>query len=186
MKIAEEKVVSLTYDLNVPNEDGTMELMEQATVEQPLTFMFGMGMMLPDFEKHLDGLKTGDKFSFSLEPEQAYGLYDEDNVVDLPKSIFEVDGKFDSEVIKEDATVPMMTENGQRLMGSVLEIKEDVVVMDFNHPLAGETLHFSGEVIDVHEATAEEIAALTQPGGCSCGDCEGGDKNEQCGCGCNC
>ena len=58
--------------------------------------------------------------------------------------------------------------------GSVLEVKDDIVVMDFNHPLAGETLHFSGEVIDVHEPTAEEIAAFSAPaGGCSCGcdDC---------------
>ena len=62
-------------------------------------------------------------------------------------------------MIKEGNTVPMMDSNGNRMNGSVLEVKEDVVVMDFNHPLAGETLHFNGEVIDVHEPTAEEIAA---------------------------
>lgn len=190
MKITDEKIVSLTYDLTVPDEDGGKELMERATKEHPLTFMYGMGMMLPDFEKHINGLKVGDKFSFTLEPEQAYGLYVEENVAELPKSIFEVDGKFDSENIKEDATIPMMTENGQRVMGSVLEVKTDVVVMDFNHPLAGETLHFEGEVIDIHDATPEEIAALTQHGGCSCGDCgcEGGEEKENgsCDCGCSC
>ena len=71
--------------------------------------------------------------------------------MDLPKNIFEVDGKFDAEMIKEGNTVPMMDSNGNRMNGSVLEVKDDIVVMDFNHPLAGETLHFSGEVIDVHE-----------------------------------
>ncbi|MTU74588.1 peptidylprolyl isomerase, partial [Parabacteroides merdae] len=86
-------------------------------------------------------------------------------------------------------TVPMMDSNGNRMNGSVLEVKEDVVVMDFNHPLAGETLHFNGEVIDVHEPTAEEIAALTAPaGGCGCGcdDCGSGcgDHNHESGCGC--
>ena len=85
----------------------------------------------------------------------------------------------------------MMDSNGNRLNGSVLEVKDDVVVMDFNHPLAGETLHFSGEVIDVHEPTAEEIAALSAPaGGCGCGcddcgsDCGDHDhKDGGCGCG---
>lgn len=185
MEVTDNKLVSLTYDLNVENEDGTMELMERATKEHPLTFIFGMGMMLPDFEKHIGGLKTGDRFSFVLEPEQAYGLYVEENVVDIPKSVFEVDGKFDEEYIKEDATIPMMTDTGQRMMGSVLEVKEDVVVMDFNHPLAGETLHFDGEVIDVHEPSPEEIAQLTQGGGCGCGcdhdDCQG-ESEDGCSC----
>jgi len=181
MKISDEKVVSVTYDLTVVDENGEKELMEKATKENPLTFMYGMGMMLPDFEKNIEGLKVGDKFSFTLQPEEAYGEYIEENVVELPKHIFEVDGKFDSEHIVEDATIPMMTETGHRMMGSVLEVKEEVVLMDFNHPLAGEELHFDGEVIDVHEPTPEEIAALTEPGGCNCGDCE--DKEEGCGCG---
>lgn len=188
MKVSDEKMVSLTYDLTVADDEGNPELMERATQENPLTFMFGMGMMLPDFEKNVAGLQVGDKFSFTLEPEQAYGLFVEENVVELPKHIFEVDGKFDSEHIVEDASIPMMTEQGQRIMGSVLEVKEETVLMDFNHPLAGETLHFEGEVIDVHEATPEEIASMTA-GGCSCGDCncddcdDEGNKGSNCGCG---
>ena len=163
--------------------------MERATAETPLKFIFGTGAMLPAFEDALKGLEVGDKFNFSITPADAYGEYVEEHVLDLPKNIFEVDGKFDSEMIKEGNTVPMMDSNGNRMNGSVLEVKEDVVVMDFNHPLAGETLHFNGEVIDVHEPTAEEIAALTAPaGGCGCGcdDCESGcgDHNHESGCGC--
>lgn len=184
MKISDSKIVSLTYDLTV-DEDGQKELMERATKENPLTFMYGMGMMLEAFEKNIDGLKVGDKFSFTLTPEEAYGEYIESNVIELPKNIFEIDGKFDDERIKEGETLPMMDSNGNRLMGSVLEIKPEVVVMNFNHPLAGETLHFEGEVIDVHEATPEEIAALTQPQGCDCGDCDSENSHEGCGCGCN-
>jgi FKBP-type peptidyl-prolyl cis-trans isomerase SlyD len=187
MKISDEKIVSLTYDLTV-DEDGQKELMERATKEQPLTFMFGMGMMLPAFEKNVEGLKVGDKFSFTLTPEESYGEFIEEHVVELPKSIFEIDGKFDNERLSEGQTLPMMDAQGHRMMGSVLEIKEEVVVMDFNHPLAGETLHFDGEVIDVHEPTPQEIAVLSQEGGCGCGcdscdsDCDCEEEGDKCNC----
>ena len=189
MKITANKFVAVTYDLNV-GEGEERELMEKAVAEAPLKFIFGTGAMLPAFEDALKGLEVGDKFDFSIAPADAYGEYVEDHVLDLPKNIFEVEGKFDSEVIKEGNTVPMMDSNGNRLNSSVLEVKDDVVVMDFNHPLAGETLHFSGEVIDVHEPTAEEIAALSAPaGGCGCGcdDCgsDCGDHNHKDG-GCRC
>ena len=183
MKITANKFVAVTYDLHV-GEGEDRELMEKATAEQPLKFIFGTGAMLPAFEAALNELEVGEKFNFTLTPADAYGEYNEDHVLDLPKNIFEVDGKFDSEMIKEGNTVPMLDNNGNRLNGSVLEVKEDVVIMDFNHPLAGETLNFEGEVIDVHEPTPEEIAALTAPAGCSCGDCGGcGDQGGDCGCG---
>ena len=168
MKISANKYVAVIYDLNV-GEGEERELMEKATREVPLKFIYGMGMMIPAFEEALMGLEEGEKFDFSITPENAYGEYNEEHVLDLPKSIFEVDGKFDSEMVKEGNTIPMMDASGQRINGSVLEVKDDVVVMDFNHPLAGETLHFTGEVIDVHEPTAEEIAALTAPAG-GCGE----------------
>ncbi|GHT78030.1 peptidyl-prolyl cis-trans isomerase [Bacteroidia bacterium] len=184
MKISEDKIVSLTYDLTVDDENGQKELMEKATKEHPLTFMFGMGMMLEAFEKNIAGLKVGDKFSFSLNPEEAYGEFIEANVVELPKKIFEIDGKFDNERVVVEQTIPMMDASGHRLMGTVLEIKPEVVVMDFNHPLAGETLHFDGEVVDVHEATPEEIAALTHEGGCDCESCDTANDENGCDCGC--
>ena len=176
MKISANKFVSVIYDLNVGEED-ERELMERATVERPLQFIFGTDAMLPAFEKALNGLEIGATFQFTLTPENAYGEYIEENIVDLPKSLFEVEGKFDNEYVKEGNTIPMMDSNGQRLMGSVHEVKDDVVVMDFNHPLAGETLHFSGKVIDVHEPTAEEIALIHAEAhnGCGggCDGCEG-------------
>ena len=186
MKIADNKYVAVIYDLNV-GEGEERELMEKATREVPLKFIYGTGMMIPAFEKALMGLEPGEKFDFTIAPADAYGDYNEDHVLDLPKSIFEVDGKFDSEMIKEGNTVPMMDSDGHRMNGSVLEVKEDVVVMDFNHPLAGETLHFTGEVIDVHEPTAEEIAAFAAPAGgcgCGCGGCGDHDHGQGCGSGC--
>jgi len=175
MKISDDKIVSLAYDLTVTNDDGEKELMERATKERPLTFMFGMGTMLDAFEKNVEGLSIGDKFSFILTPEEAYGDYIEQKVLELPKKLFEVDGKFDCEKVSEGQTLPMMDSRGNRIMGSVLEVQSEVVVMDFNHPLAGETLHFDGEVTDVHEPTEEEINALSEENGC-CG-CDSADKN---------
>jgi FKBP-type peptidyl-prolyl cis-trans isomerase SlyD len=179
MKISDEKIVSLIYDLTV-DEGDDKELMERATPEQPLTFMFGMGMMLDTFEKNIRDLKVGDKFSFSLTPEEAYGEYDEEKVVELPKEIFYVDGRLDEEKIAEGETLQMMDSQGNRLMGSILEVKADIIIMDFNHPLAGETLHFDGEVIDVHEASPEEIAALTHEDSCDCDGCGSADNENGC------
>lgn len=181
MRISANKYVAVIYDLNV-GEGEERELMEKATREVPLKFIYGTGMMIPAFEDALAGLESGDQFDFSLTPENAYGEYNEDHVLELPKNIFEIDGKFDSEMVKEGNTIPMMDADGHRMNGSVLEVKKDVVVMDFNHPLAGETLHFKGEVVDVHEPTAEEIAAMTSSScGGGCEGCGGGCGEHECG-----
>lgn len=193
MKISTHKFVSLSYDLNV-GEGEERELMERATAETPLEFIYGTNSMLAAFENNLAGLGEGDSFSFTLTPEEAYGEYDDESVVDLPRNIFEVDGNLNENVVFEGNTVPMMDANGNRLNGSVVAVKDDVVTMDFNHPLAGETLHFEGKVLTVKEASPEEIAALLAPqgGGCGCGSScgcgsdeeEGGSCGSGCGCGC--
>ncbi len=191
MKISQNKSVSLSYELYV-GEGDDHELMEKATAENPLQFIYGTNMMLPSFEKNLDGLQEGDSFDFTISAEDAYGEYVEENVVDLPKNIFEVEGKFDENVIFEGATLPMMDTNGNRMNGSVVSIGPDSVTMDFNHPLAGENLHFVGQVLEVKEATPEEIAALFSGGGCGCGsdcgcgddcDCSSEEGGKDCGCG---
>ncbi|SRR5690554_4000773 len=184
MKISDNKYVSLAYDLNV-GEGSDRELMEQATAERPMEFIFGANMMLEAFENQIKGLGQGDPFSFQLLPEEAYGDYDETKLVELPKNIFEINGKIDDEVLFEGNTVPMMDSSGNRLVGSVVSISDDVVTMDFNHPLAGERMYFDGRVVGVREASAEEIAALFSGGGCGCGSggCGSGDENGGCGSG---
>lgn len=176
MEIAENTFVSLSYDLSVGTKE-EKELMEQATKEQPLQFVYGAGMMLDSFEEKLKGLNPGDKFEFILSPEEAYGQYEEERVLELPKTMFEVDGKFDEENVVEGATLPMRDAEGNQLNGSVLELREDIVLMDFNHPLAGETLYFQGEVVDVRVPSAEELSSV--PG--KCPKC-GADKKETCSC----
>ena len=189
MKIEPNKFVAVSYALHVGDGE-ERELMEQTEKDNPLVFVAGMGTMLPAFEENLNGLSKGDKFAFTLMPGQAYGEYDDNQEVELPKSMFEVEGKFDTDIVFEGNIVPMLDTDGNRLNGMVVGVTDEIVTMDFNHPLAGETLHFSGEVLDVHEATAEEIAALAGSGGCGCGcdsgcgDCESSDGcSSGCGCG---
>ncbi len=193
MKIAANKFVSASYDLFVGGEDGSAaELMEKATAEKPLSFIYGAGMMLEAFEKNLFDLGVNDTFDFVLSAEEAYGEYDETHVVDIPKSVFEVDGKIDSEIIFENNTVPMMDQMGNRMNGTIVSIGEESIKMDFNHPLSGENLHFVGTIIEVREATPEEVQSFLGGGcggGCNCGEdgCDDEDCNSGgCGGGCSC
>ena len=193
MVVSENKLVTLTYDLRLDDSEG--ELIEQATRESPLQFLYGAGMMLPKFESYLSGLQPGEPFQLTLGKDDAYGEVNRDAIVDLPKHVFLVDGKFDDELIHVGNAVPMMSSNGQRLNGLVLEVNGTTVKMDFNHPLAGEDLFFSGNILDIRDASEEEIRQMLSPGGCSCGgscssegcsdeNCGSGDGSCECGCGC--
>jgi len=184
MKISANKFVSASYDLFVGGEDGTApELMEKATIEQPLSFIFGTGMMLEAFEDKLVGLEVDSTFDFTLTAEDAYGEYDDEHVVEIPKSVFEIDGKIDETIIFENNTVPMMDQMGNRMNGTVVKVEAENVTMDFNHPLAGEDLHFIGKVLDVREPSEAEVKAFMGDGGCGCGDggCGCGDDDDSCG-----
>jgi len=201
LEIGKYAMVTLTYDLRVDDENG--EVVEQATEAQPLQFLFGAGAMLPKFESQLAGLREGEPFTIKLSSNDAYGEVNEEAVVELPKHVFLVGGKFDDELIQIGNTVPMMSSNGQRLNGLVLEVNDEVVTMDFNHPLAGEDLVFAGKVMAVREASDEEVAQILSGsgGGCGCGSgggCGSGCGDEGCGdsscetehshggCGCGC
>jgi len=194
MNISEKKIVSVSYELYVQAENEKPELMETAPADKPLIFCFGIGMMLQKFEEELKEKKAGDKFDFTIACEDAYGEYNEEHVIDLPKNIFEVDGKFDDELVYVGNVVPLMDSEGNRLNAEVLSVDDENVSVDLNHPLAGENLHFKGEVIDVHEASEEEMSTFLGGGGCGsgCESCESGgcgdDHNHDsggCGCGCN-
>jgi FKBP-type peptidyl-prolyl cis-trans isomerase SlyD len=185
MTIAKDKMVSLTYDLRLDGKES--EIFESAGKETPLVFLYGAGMMLPAFEAGLLNKSTGDRFEIEIPANEAYGEENEEAIVDLPKHIFEVNGKVDEEMLTPGNSIPMMSSNGQRMQGMVVSVDGTTVKMDFNHPLAGEDLHFTGEILDVRDATEQELsAAYSTGGGCSggCGCGEGGDCNsEGCGCG---
>lgn len=168
MVIEKDRMVSLTYTLRELNSDGVV--IEDVDESNPLKFLFGAGQMLQEFEANIEKMKSGDSFEFALSPDQAYGERREDLIVDIPKQVFEVNGKFDDEICKVGNQVPMADAQGRRLMGVVTEIRDDAVSMDFNHPMAGVNLFFTGGIVEVREATDEEIN-MYYGGGDGCSTC---------------
>lgn len=171
--------------------DGKKELVEETIEGRPFEFISGFGITIPAFEQALVDLKKGDHFDFTLTSEQAYGAHHPEHVLELDKTIFSVNGKFDEEHIVVDAIIPLQNEDGNRFNARVLAITDDKVKVDLNHPLAGKSLNFVGEILESREATNEEISKYMSMlngeggcsgcgGGCSEGDCEGG-----CGGGCH-
>jgi FKBP-type peptidyl-prolyl cis-trans isomerase SlyD len=155
--ISENKVVTITYDLSVTDENQEKVLVESAEADAPMVFLFGMSGLPDEFERQLNGKQPGDAFSFSLTPEQAYGDYDQQAVVDIPKNVFEIDGKIDEEMLQVGNFLPMADNQGHHMQGKIVEIGDETVKMDFNHPLAGMMMHFDGKVADVREASQEEL-----------------------------
>lgn len=158
MKIETNKVVSLTYELRVDDENGEKELIETVETDAPMVFLYGVSGLPEQFEAQLDGLEEGNTFEFSITPEEGYGEFDAEAVVDLPIDIFAVDGQVDEEMLQEGNYIPMTDSSGNQLRGRVVEVSDSNVKMDFNHPLVGKSMFFAGQVIGIREATAEEIA----------------------------
>ncbi|WP_026464601.1 FKBP-type peptidyl-prolyl cis-trans isomerase [Adhaeribacter aquaticus] len=156
--ISKNKVVSLTYELKVLNDDGEQTLVETADADHPMTFLFGMSGLPDKFEENLDGKNEGESFSFALEAEEGYGDYDNNALVNIPKNVFEIDGKIDDEMLQEGNYIPMSDNEGNQMQGRVVDVGDQEVTMDFNHPLAGQKMFFEGKVLQVREASAEEIA----------------------------
>ncbi len=158
MKIAKDAMVALQYELH---SAGNGELIEKTKDEEPLVFLFGQGMMLEAFENNLEGLSENDEFDFQLKPEEAYGEFNEQAIQELDANIFKGEnGEINTDIIKVGNIVPLMTQDGRRLQAVVLEVGEEKIKMDFNHPMAGETLHFKGRVQEVREATEAELSAI--------------------------
>ena len=152
MRIEKNKVVAVSYDLEV---DG--KVVESTTPEEPMDYIQGMHMLIPAFETALEGLEEGAPFAFTIGPENAYGPYDEKQKTDLPKSAFTIQGKIHEELMEVGRVLPMVGRDGNVAYATVLEVKDDAVTMDFNHPMAGKTLTFKGKVVSVRDATDKEL-----------------------------
>jgi FKBP-type peptidyl-prolyl cis-trans isomerase SlyD len=157
MKIAPDAVVSLTYRLSIPDEDGQPETIEIVEADEPMVFIQGMSGLPQGFEEKLEGLQPGDSFEFDLSADEGYGPRDPEAVVELPLDVFKVDGKVPDGLLDVGNVLPMTNEDGHRLQGRVLDVKDDLVLMDFNHPLADKSMHFTGHILQVRAATPSEL-----------------------------
>jgi len=156
MQVAENLMVGITYTLT---EKDHSDIIEDVKKDSPFYFLFGAGNLLPKFEENLEGLSVGNAFAFVLEPEDAYGLVDEQAIVDLPVTAFMVDGKFAEEHVIVGEYIQMQDQEGNPLTGLVVNRGLEHVTLDFNHPMAGKTLSFSGTVVDIKTPTQEELEA---------------------------
>jgi FKBP-type peptidyl-prolyl cis-trans isomerase SlyD len=178
MKIENNKMVSLIYELRENDSNG--RIIEPVDEARPLTFIYGTGRLLPVFESNISLLKAGDLFSFTLNSEMAYGDKREDMIINVPVAVFENDGKLNEDICRVGNEVPMTDSDGNSLTGIINEISETYVRMDFNHPMAGLDLFFSGKIVEVREATKHELAATMNQ--CSgCGSKEHSDCSGTCG-----
>lgn len=159
MIIAPEKVVGLTFELHVSNGNTDKKLIETAGAENPFFFLVGQSGLPPAFEEALMGLDQDKTFDFEVEMLDAYGPIEKEAMVEIPNEVFtDPTGKFDSENVTLGKFLYLEDEQGQQHRGKVMGLGAETVTMDFNHPLAGYNLHFSGTVIEVREAAADEIA----------------------------
>ena len=158
MNIENKKVVSVNYHLTVKEKE-LEKLVEKTDKNNPFVFLFGEGGLLEAFESNLKGKKVGDTFDFFIDYENGYGPREEEHLVKIPLEAFKAeDGTLDDSSIQVGKTLPMVDNEGHKLQGIVKEITSEYVKMDFNHPLAGQNLHFVGEVLEVRNATAEELS----------------------------
>lgn len=150
MEIKEKMVAVITYTL----KDDSGEVIQKATEETPFAFIHGVGQVLPAFDANLKGKRLGDAYEFNLLAGEAYGEYDPEQVQALDKAVF---AGAPDEMMRVGETIPMQYD-GHHVYGVITEINPETVTLDFNHPLAGKNLNFSGIVLEVREATAEEMA----------------------------
>ncbi len=148
MQVSENKVVSIHYTLK--NDAG--EIIDSSTGRDPLTYLHGAGNIIPGLEKALAGKDSGEHVDVSVAPEEAYGSRNESLIQAVPKEAFEGVDK-----IEPGMQFQAQTPSGMQVL-TVVEVKDDEVVVDGNHPLAGQTLHFSVDIAEVREATEEELS----------------------------
>lgn len=177
----ENRYITVQYKLYAPmGEEKKVEMIEETRPDIPFQFISGMNMVLDALEKYLYPLSAGEPFKITLSEDEAYGPYIPEGVQEVPVEAFFIDGKLDKETIYEGAVVPLMNSEGERFNGTVAEIKDKVIVVDLNHPLAGKALTFEGNVVENRPATNKEIEEyLNSQGGC--GGCGGGSCGSGCG-----
>ena len=173
MKVSHLSVVTLDY--SVSDESG--DVLDSTEGREPLVYLHGAGFLVPGLEKALYDRTVGDSFELDVSAADAYGDYDEALVQDVPGELF------DGMEVAEGDTFVADTDDGHRPV-TVVEVNEEFVKVDANHPLAGVNLHFAVTVRDVRAATAEEIAHDHVHGGGGCCGGHGhdhGDDHECCG-----
>lgn len=148
MQVKKNTVVTIDYTL----KDDEGNILDTSKGRRPLKYLHGNGNLIPGLENALEGKEKGTSFQVVVKPEDGYGFFNENLVQELSKDLFE-----DSENLQVGMQFQAQTEQGSYIL-TIIEVKADSVVVDGNHPLAGKNLNFDIDIIDIREATQEEIA----------------------------
>jgi FKBP-type peptidyl-prolyl cis-trans isomerase SlyD len=148
MRVKHGRVVLLDYLVRL----ATGQVVETSSVKGPIEYLHGSGQILPALERAIEGLSEGQEATFSIAPEEAYGQRREDNVVSLPKGLFPSDVR-----LQPGLCLFARASGGQSYPITVKEVKGDLVLVDLNHPFAGERLFFEVNIRGVRPAGNQEI-----------------------------
>jgi len=147
-QVADDLVVTIDYTLTVEGE-----VLDSSEEEGPLEYLHGYQNIIPGLEREMAGMKVGEKKKVTVAPVDAYGEIEDDAIVDVPRNEFPKDLPLEAglelEVTDKDKNI---------MLATILEVSEDTVTLDTNHPLAGKTLHFEISVLDLRSPTEEELA----------------------------
>ncbi len=147
MKIADNKVALIHYTLT----NATQDVLDSSEGQEPLAYIHGHGHIVPGLENALDGRSKGDRFSVTVSAQEGYGEHDERLTQSVPRQMFS-----GVDEIEVGMQFHAQTEQGMQVV-TVVEVADDTITIDGNHPLAGQDLHFDIEVVDVRDASAEEL-----------------------------
>jgi len=149
MKVGKDKVVLMHYTLK--NDAG--DVIDSSDGGDPLPFLQGHGNIIPGLESALEGSKVGDKLDVSIEPEEGYGERIKDAIQEIPSSALQ-----GVDEVKVGMQLQSQDKDGNAFLVSVTKIEDDKITVDGNHPLAGQTLHFSVSIESIRKAEAEELS----------------------------
>ncbi|MEJ2644706.1 MAG: peptidylprolyl isomerase [Gammaproteobacteria bacterium] len=149
MEVAKHKVVLIDYTLT--DAEGTV--LDSSQGSEPLAYIHGIGNIIPGLEEALEGKSAGDALQVSVPPAQAYGERDNALTQAVPRDRFE-----GADEVKVGMQFHTMSEGGAQQVVTVIDVADDNVTIDANHPLAGVTLNFDVNVVEVRDATEEELA----------------------------
>ncbi len=144
MTIAEGKEVSIEYTLKLEEES----VIDSNIGGAPLTFVHGSQQIIPGLEDALLGMKVGDNKAVTVKPSDGYVIVSKEAFAEVPREQIPEDG------LKIDAQLQGTDTSGQPITGRVAEINEKTVLLDFNHPLAGKTLHFDVKILNIQDGAA--------------------------------
>jgi FKBP-type peptidyl-prolyl cis-trans isomerase SlyD len=170
MKIEANKFVAVHYTLY--DEKG--EMLESSHNSQPLTFIQGSGMLIKGFGDAMEGRSENESFSIDVKPEHGYGVYRDDLVFEMPKERF-----VDIPGLEEGMALRMESPGGAMIV-RVTDIDDDKVSLDGNHPLAGVGLRFDVEILEVRDATPDELNEIARRAAAEAGACEGSCSDSCC------